>query len=183
MQLHNFTLRQTQRHGALLGSFRSPAGEHQVSQATSLSRSPTRAVRARFSPSLGALLARLRDFALGSARSAASSPAVVQQELALRLEPLLDQLEVTDAQRASIGSLMTRTSPQLYALLEQTREERDVLVHALFSGAVDHAEVERAQSELSVLADRGSELYVATLLELRSVLTPAQRRALAERLA
>ena len=165
-----------------------------MNQAESLSRCPTAALRVALPASvgsrahwaastIGSVLARLRGLARGASPLLGSSPAGVHDELAQRFETLVERLDASAEQRAAIAQLVERTSPQLYALFEQTREERDVLMHALFAGNVNHAEIERAQSELSMLADRGSELYVATLLELRSVLTPAQRSMLASELA
>jgi Spy/CpxP family protein refolding chaperone len=153
-----------------------------VTEAPSLSRCPTAALRDRLPPSLGSFLTRARNL-LKRALLPEVSPAGVQDALSLRFDGVLDGLAVSDVQRAAIEKVVAGTSPRLYALAEQTREERDVLIHALFAGEVDYAELERTQSELSMLADRGSELYVETLLAVRSVLTPAQRRELASRLA
>jgi Spy/CpxP family protein refolding chaperone len=153
-----------------------------VSEASTLSGCPTAALRARLSPSLTSLLARARELWQRAPEHPASSPDGVRDLLALQVGGVLEDLDASPLQREAIDGLLQRTSPQLYALIEQTREERDVLIHALFAGEVDYAELERTQSELSVLASRGSELYVETLLAVRRVLTPAQQKLLASRL-
>jgi Spy/CpxP family protein refolding chaperone len=153
-----------------------------VSEASTLSGCPSAALRTRRLPSVTSLLGRVRELWQRAPEPPASSPDGVRDLLALQVGGLLDDLAPSPQQREAIAAVLGRTSPQLYALIEQTREERDVLIHALFAGEVDHAALERTQSELSVLAQRGSELYVETLLALRSVLTPAQQKLLAARL-
>ncbi len=113
----------------------------------------------------------------------ARSPSEVREHLGRRMEWALDRLDATDSQRDQIDAILDRAAPQFYALMEQGREVRASMKEALLADKVDRAGLERAQQELDALADRATDLGVSTLTDVAEVLTPAQRKKVAEHLA
>jgi protein CpxP len=113
----------------------------------------------------------------------AKSPNEVREHLASRVDFALDRLDASDAQREKIDVILDRVAPQFYALMEQGREVRAAMKEALLADTVDRAGIERAQLELDGLADRATDLGVSTLTDVAEVLTPAQRKKVAEHLA
>jgi protein CpxP len=113
----------------------------------------------------------------------ARSPNEVREHLGRRVEFVLDRLDATDAQREKIDAILDAAAPQFYALMEQGREVRASMKEALLAEKVDRAGIERAQGELDALADRATDLGVGTLADVAEVLTPAQRKQVADHLA
>lgn len=112
----------------------------------------------------------------------ANSPEGVRRKLGKMFERLGWALSLSREQEQRIASLLDRLAPELYALAEQRREVNDALEYALLRDPVDEAAVEKEQHELSLLAERASELSARAFSELTSVFTAEQRRLLARQL-
>lgn len=96
---------------------------------------------------------------------------------------LLDEIEATPAQRAQLEQIASATLRELdtSALPAAARLARE-LGAALTSDKIDTAAVEAARRGAVELFDRTSADLLPRALEAASVLTPAQRKALAARI-
>jgi len=107
----------------------------------------------------------------------------IRQGLALGLVLLRMKQRVLSvaASNAHLTRILERAAPEFRALKEQALELRDALSDALSGVEVDQAAIERTQHEFDLLSQRGSDLFIATLLEMAQTLSPEQRKWLARR--
>ena len=113
----------------------------------------------------------------------ASSAAELKEHLEEGLDALLDRVDATDAQRAQANALAARRSPELFALIQEGRALRTKLKNSLLAEQVDSAAVDRARAELQALTAKASEIGLVSMVELAQLLTPAQRKEIADKLA
>jgi protein CpxP len=113
----------------------------------------------------------------------AQSPEDVRDHMSRKVDWIMDELDATDAQRTQVEGIVAKRSTELYELMKQGRAVRGALKDALLADQLDRARVEKARADLDALADRASDLGVDTLLSVAEVLTPAQRKQVAEHLA
>ena len=99
------------------------------------------------------------------------------------LDELLDRVDATDAQRAQANAMAARRAPELYAAMEQGRTLRAKLKQSLLAPQVDAAQVERSRAELQALTAKVGDLGLSSMLELAQLLTPEQRKEIADKLA
>jgi periplasmic protein CpxP/Spy len=93
---------------------------------------------------------------------------------ARRADNLLEQLNLTDAQKRQIAAIRQKYQGQMKQLREGLRSDRQELESLMAGNATDgqirakHQEIERSRQKLS-------DLRFQSLLEMRQVLTPDQR--------
>jgi Spy/CpxP family protein refolding chaperone len=114
---------------------------------------------------------------------AASSVAEVERHLGHKVEHLLDAVDASDAQRAQADVLVTRLSPQLFALMGEGRALRGELKTALLADKLDKAQISEIEAKLATLADKLVDAGMDGLVSVADLLTPAQRRQVADKLA
>jgi protein CpxP len=113
----------------------------------------------------------------------AQSAEDVRDHMTRKVEWIMDELDASDAQRKQVDAIVAKRSPEVYDLMKQGRTVRGALKDALLADQLDTAKVEKARADLDALADRASDLGVDTLVQVAQVLTPAQRKQVAEHLA
>lgn len=113
----------------------------------------------------------------------ASTPAELADHLELGLDHLLDRVDATDAQREQASAIASRRAPALFAVLTEGRAVRAQLKQVLLAPQLDKAKLEQARSQLDALASKASSIGLDSVYELAAVLTPAQRKQVADRLA
>jgi protein CpxP len=113
----------------------------------------------------------------------AQSPEDMKDHMSRKVEWIMDELDASAAQRKQVDAIVGTRAPEFYALMQQGRTVRGALKDALLADQLDTAKVEKARADLDALADRASDLGVDTLLQVAEVLTPAQRKQVAEHLA
>jgi protein CpxP len=113
----------------------------------------------------------------------AQSAEDVRDHMSRKVEWIMDELDASDAQRKQVDGIVAKRAPEFFELMKQGRAVRGSLKDALLADQVDTAKVAKAQADLDALADRASDLGVDTLLQVAQVLTPAQRKQVAEHLA
>lgn len=113
----------------------------------------------------------------------ASSAAELKEHMEEGLDALLDRVDATDAQRAQANALAARRAPELFALMQEGRALRTKLKRSLLAEQVDAASVERAREELQALTAKASEIGLGSMVELAQLLSPAQRKEIADKLA
>lgn len=99
------------------------------------------------------------------------------------LDRLLDRVEATDAQKTRASAIAERRAPELFALMEEGRALRKQLKQALLAEQLDKALLDKTRLDLDALADKLSDVGLSTMAELAEVLTPAQRKRIADKLA
>jgi Spy/CpxP family protein refolding chaperone len=114
-------------------------------------------------------------------------PAATSEELAEHLEDgldhLLDKVDATDQQRAQANAIAARRAPELFSVMTEGRAVREQLRQVLLADQLDKAKLEQAQVQVDALTQKASAIGLSAVFELSQVLTPAQRKQVADRLA
>jgi len=129
------------------------------------------------------LVALPRALAWGHHHPRAQNAQELNDHLDHGLEHLLDKLDATDAQREQASAITARHAPELFAIMSEGRATRQELKAVLLAETLDKARLDAAHAKLDALAARATDVGLASVFELAEVLTPAQRKQLAERLA
>ncbi len=94
-------------------------------------------------------------------------------------ERALDRVAASAEQRARVGQVLDRASPQLWGLRGEARDLRGEFHDLLTADVIDRAAIEAARKDALDLFDRGSKVAVGALVDAAEALTPDQRRTLA----
>ena len=92
------------------------------------------------------------------------------------------EVDATDAQQARIGPLVKQAVNDLMPLHSQLQSAHSRAMQALEQPTVDRASLEVVRAEHLQLADQASKRILQLIGDVGDVLTPAQRKALAEHL-
>ncbi|MFT3926253.1 MAG: periplasmic heavy metal sensor [Myxococcales bacterium] len=112
----------------------------------------------------------------------AQSAAEVQVFMERRAEHLLDAVDADDAQREQVEAILAKNAPQMFALMQEGRALRQELKAALLAERVDRTQIALGKQKLDALAQRMANLGVDGLASVAEVLTPAQRKQIADKL-
>gem|GEM_PF-3780198 len=112
----------------------------------------------------------------------AQSAAEVRAFMERRADRLLETVDADDAQRERIDAIIAQDAPQMFALMQEGRAVREELKAALLADRVDANRIAQGKRKLSALAERMADLGVDGLASVAEVLTPAQRRQIADKL-
>lgn len=99
------------------------------------------------------------------------------------LKHLYAEIDATDAQKAQIDPLVKQAISDLQPLHAQLASAHTQVVQALTQTPVDRAALEAARTAHLELADQASKRIVQLIADVGDVLTPTQRKALADHLA
>jgi Spy/CpxP family protein refolding chaperone len=113
----------------------------------------------------------------------AASAAEVEEHLNDKLEHLLDAVDATDAQRKQVAGLSTGMSPEVFQLMGEGRSLRGELKTALLADKLDQARITDLRTRLADLSERFVETSMDGVVKVSEVLTPAQRKQVADKLA
>jgi Spy/CpxP family protein refolding chaperone len=117
------------------------------------------------------------------AQMANASPSDVAAHVDHVLQHIYTETSATPAQQAQIAPLVQATATDLMQLHDQFHTEHGQMLALLAADTIDRAALENARvAQLNVL-DQASKELVQLLADTAGVLTPAQRKALAEKLA
>jgi Spy/CpxP family protein refolding chaperone len=100
--------------------------------------------------------------------------------VAFRIERALDKVNATAEQKAKIRAILENAHAQHAARMAEHHKLHDQVVAALTADTIDRASLEGARKEAMVFVEQGSKQLVDVVVEAASVLTPEQRRQLAE---
>jgi Spy/CpxP family protein refolding chaperone len=114
---------------------------------------------------------------------AASSPAEVEEHVNDKVEHLLDAVDATDAQRKQAAALSKGLAPELFQLMSEGRSLRGELKSALLADKLDQARIGDLRERLSDLSQRFVETSMDGVAKVSAILTPAQRKQVADKLA
>lgn len=99
------------------------------------------------------------------------------------LKHLYAEIDATDAQKAQIDPLVKQAITDLQPLHSHLASTHTQVVQALTQSPVDRTALEAARTAHMDLADQASKRIVQLIGDVADVLTPTQRKALAEHLA
>lgn len=92
------------------------------------------------------------------------------------------EVDATAEQKAKLTEIATAAAKDLQPLREKAREARKQAMELLAAPAVDRNAIERLRSEQMQAADAASKRLTQALADVAEVLTPEQRKQLAERM-
>jgi Spy/CpxP family protein refolding chaperone len=110
-------------------------------------------------------------------------PAAVDAHLDRVLGHLAVEIGATDAQRQELAPIVKGAARDLLPVRERMRDARRRAVEILSQDSIDRSALEVLRAEQLALAEQASRRVTEALADAANVLTPAQRRELAERLA
>ncbi len=93
----------------------------------------------------------------------------------------LDKVDATEDQRARIKPIADDLAAALYGFREEHRAIRSRFIKAFEADRVDPAEVAKIRQDALDLADRASRTLTDAMVKASAILSPGQRRKLAER--
>jgi Spy/CpxP family protein refolding chaperone len=103
--------------------------------------------------------------------------------MAFRMQKVLEKVNATDAQRAQIKGIWEGLRPQLKTTHEQHLALRKQITEAMTAPTIDPAAIEKLRQQSVQLMDRSSTIMTRGFVESAKVLTPEQRKQVAEELA
>ncbi len=107
----------------------------------------------------------------------------VKDHMERRAEFILDRLDASDEQREKVDAIIAKAAPQFFKLKETGGLVHKQIQASLAAPTLDKAQIDKARTELDALADQATDLGMDTLVAVAEVLTPAQRKKVAEHLA
>ena len=94
---------------------------------------------------------------------------------------MLQEVHASDAQRAQIKSIEEAAAKDLKPQFEHERELHEKLAQALSQPTIDTAGIETLREEMQAQHDEISKRMTQSMIDIAKVLTPEQRKQLAER--
>jgi periplasmic protein CpxP/Spy len=109
-------------------------------------------------------------------------PAEVEAHLDRMLKHLYVEIDATDEQKQQLDPIVKQAAKDLLPLRDKARTARKRAVELLTADTIDRAAVEGLRAEQLQLAEQASRRLTQALADVAEVLTPAQRRQIAERM-
>ena len=108
-------------------------------------------------------------------------PAAVDQRLDRMLKHLYVEIDATDAQKQQLAPIVKAAATDLLPVRGRLHDTRKQALELLSQPIVDRGALEALRAEKLRLADEASRRLTAAVADVADVLTPEQRRLLAER--
>ena len=99
------------------------------------------------------------------------------------LKHLYVEIDATDEQKGRLAPIVKDAVKELLPLREKVRDARQQAIELLAAERVDRDAIERLRAGQIAIADQASKRFSRALADAAEVLTPAQRKSLAERAA
>lgn len=93
---------------------------------------------------------------------------------ALNLASLIEDLNLSDEQKAQVEAIVAKYEDDKNSLLENVRPARDELRDVIFAEAYNEAAVRQAAQQVSSIMEELAVLHAKMVAELRTVLSPEQ---------
>lgn len=114
---------------------------------------------------------------------APATAAELEERMDDKVEHLLDAVSATKEQRAQTDAIVKQLAPRLFTLMDEGRALRGELKTQLLAEKLDKTRIAESQQKLSALADQAVDASMDGLSAIAEVLTPQQRRLVADKLA
>jgi protein CpxP len=118
----------------------------------------------------------------GGFMGAPLNPEDIEQHLDRMLKHLYVEIDATDAQKQQLAPIVKTAAGDLLPLRTRMHEAHRQAVELLSRDVVDRAALETLRVDQLRLAEQASQRFVQALADVADVLTPAQRKELAERI-
>ena len=118
----------------------------------------------------------------GGFMGAAIDPAMMDEHLDRMLKHLYVEIDATDAQKQQLAPVVKAAAHDLLPMRAQFQDARRQAVDLLSRERVDRAALEALRADQLRLAEQASIRFTQALADMADVLTPAQRKQLAERI-
>lgn len=122
-----------------------------------------------------------KAFAHRGDRRGPLDPAALDARIERMLKHLYVEIDATEAQKARLAPIVKQAANELLPGRDQMRAARKQAVDLLTGETIDRAAIERLRGEQLQLAEAGSKRLAAAITDAAEVLTPEQRKILAER--
>ena len=113
---------------------------------------------------------------------ASLDPAQLDEHVDRMLKHFYVEIDATEAQRARLGPIVKQAAKDLLPVHERLHEARKQGLGLLTAASLDRGALERLRADQIQAADAASQRLTQALADVADVLTPEQRKALAERL-
>ena len=110
-------------------------------------------------------------------------PAMVDERLDRMLKHLYVEIEATEEQKGRLAPIVKEAVKELLPLHEKLHGARKQAIELLAAERVDRDAIERLRAGQIALAEQASKRVTRALADVAEVLTPAQRKGLAEHAA
>lgn len=149
-----------------------------------MERSPTQAARRGFFKLAGAaaLLAGAAGTAYAHRRGGAAGP-LEPEHLERMLKHLYVEIDATEEQKQKLAPIVQQATSDLAPLRRQQMEARRRGLELLSAPSVDRGALEAVRVQQMQAADAASKRLIQALADAAEVLTPEQRKTVAERFA
>jgi len=117
----------------------------------------------------------------GGLMGAHLDPAKLDERLDRMLKHLYVEVDATDAQKQRLGPIVKAATRDLLPLRDQMRDARRQAVTLLSQPSIDRTALESLRAGQLQLAEQASKRFTQALADVADVLTPQQRKQLAER--
>jgi periplasmic protein CpxP/Spy len=124
-----------------------------------------------------------RALAFGHHHAAPKSAPELAEHMEHGIDHLLDKVDATDEQREQANAIAERRAPQLFAVLDQGRQVRAQLKQVMLADTLDKTRLEQVRAQVDALTKQAADIGLDSAFELAQVLTPAQRKQVADRLS
>ena len=110
-------------------------------------------------------------------------PAHLDQHLDRMLKHLYVEIDATDAQKQALAPIVKAAARDLLPMRDQLHDARRQTITLLAQPTIDRAALESLRASQLKLAENASRRLTQALADIADVLTPEQRKAIAEHLA
>lgn len=117
----------------------------------------------------------------GGLMGAHLDPAKLDEHLDRMLKHLYVEVDATDAQKQRLGPIVRAATRDLLPIRDQMRDARRQAVTLLSQPSIDRTALESLRASQLQLAEQASKRFTQALADVADVLTPEQRKQLAER--
>lgn len=119
----------------------------------------------------------------GAHHMAAATPADVANHVDAILQHIYAEVDASPAQQTQIAPLVQSAASNLMQLHNQFHAEHVQMLALLTQERIDRVALENSRAAQLAIADQASRQLVQLIADTADVLTPAQRKALADRFA
>ena len=109
-------------------------------------------------------------------------PAAVDEHLDRMLKHLYVEIDATDVQKQRLEPIVKQAAKDLLPLRDKARAARKRAVELLTADTIDRGAIETLRAEQIQLAEQASRRLTQAFADVAEVLSPAQRRQIAERM-
>lgn len=117
----------------------------------------------------------------GMMAAAAHDPAAMEAHVERMLKHLYVEIDATEEQKQKLAPIVKQAARELMPLRERMHEARRKGLELLTQESIDRGAIEALRAEQIQLAEQASSRIVRSLADAAEVLTPAQRKELAQR--